>query len=208
MIGVCCDWSGFPAHAGMDPTDQFPGHQRLRLPRTRGDGPAPNTGWPSNACGFPAHAGMDPKQVLMIEADCGFPAHAGMDPMRSSRSDSGHRLPRTPPTTRLPRTRGDGPRMREITELARQASPHTRGWTPELQSRQLASPFTLKRPPSRRSARPGGRGRIRGLGRAGVVRDAVSITSRLHGSGTTFFRRSGNRPAKVTPGTEAAFQSR
>ena len=50
----------------------------------------------------------------------GFPAHAGMDPgSTSSRSLS----------TRLPRTRGDGPWLVQCVCSLRSASPHTRGWT-------------------------------------------------------------------------------
>ena len=51
----------------------------------------------------------------------GFPAHAGMDPSHS---------PRRRRTSRLPRTRGDGPGARTRLRLPVGASPHTRGWTP------------------------------------------------------------------------------
>ena len=111
---------GFPAHAGMDPADSMFGFRRLRLPRTRGDGPgfcrpaarakpaSPHTrGWTRRALGL--------RQRLE-----GFPAHAGMDPSSCCRGR--HRA-------RLPRTRGDGPRSSPRTRTAAPASPHTRGWT-------------------------------------------------------------------------------
>ena len=55
----------------------------------------------------------------------GFPAHAGMDRTRIGRH---HRR------RRLPRTRGDGPRMRLVIPASSAASPHTRGWTLHLAS--------------------------------------------------------------------------
>ena len=50
----------------------------------------------------------------------GFPAPAGMDP----RSRRGRRR-----TSRLPRTRGDGPGAPRVMDDDAQASPHPRGWT-------------------------------------------------------------------------------
>ena len=71
---------GFPAHAGMDPTDGHHHDDLSRFPRTRGDGPdttrsviryrsvSPHTrGWTRPAPGHHPHGR-------------GFPAHAGMDP--------------------------------------------------------------------------------------------------------------------------------
>ncbi len=111
---------GSPAHAGMDPCRLRRTSRRIRLPRTRGDGPLaavtasaaslapPHTrGWtrsrsrPTSSCsGSPAHAGMDPAAV----------GHAGRDPG-------------------LPRTRGDGPSSRPRPMQLPRAPPHTRGWT-------------------------------------------------------------------------------
>ena len=51
----------------------------------------------------------------------GFPAPAGMD--RTRRRWKGR-------TNRLPRTRGDGPRLRFPAAIDNVASPHPRGWTP------------------------------------------------------------------------------
>ena len=172
---------GFPAHAGMDPSESAAGGGSRRLPRTRGDGPRPRgqkpkpspasphtRGWtrvaaaePAGRLGFPAHAGMDPSlrrpmcaetglprtrgdgppgedyyldlipasphtrgwtRIVSPEPDhqTGFPAHAGMDPTSSSRATAG---------SRLPRTRGDGPRTAAGVSSSIGASPHTRGWT-------------------------------------------------------------------------------
>ena len=58
----------------------------------------------------------------------GFPAHAGMDPT--------HRT-RRPAIPRLPRTRGDGPLCRVRVQGAGVASPHTRGWTPDVAGYRL-----------------------------------------------------------------------
>ena len=137
---------GFPAHAGMDPE---PGRRRRAprwLPRTRGDGPVAGTrrtltrsasphtrGWTRSAApvrlirrGFPAHAGMDPGRrgggPLRILA-AGFPAHAGMDPRRTRTASS---------RPGLPRTRGDGPDGFRSPRPWPWASPHTRGWTPQV----------------------------------------------------------------------------
>ena len=57
----------------------------------------------------------------------GFPAHAGMDPRAWTRCAR---------SSRLPRTRGDGPVRLTGCPVRFQASPHTRGWT--LDARQHA----------------------------------------------------------------------
>ena len=113
---------GFPAHAGMDPTDIGMHVYSERLPRTRGDGPvckrcglqvgeaSPHTrGWTLSECRQPQEHG-------------GFPAHAGMDP---------HGPLRQRRIVRLPRTRGDGPGDAAGRADGVSASPHTRGWTRE-----------------------------------------------------------------------------
>ena len=113
--------SGFPARAGMDLFAPWANVRRMRIPRTRGDGPfgapvqrrlemdSPHArGWTRQypaparaAAGFPARAGMDPRSEGSAAASRGgFPARAGMDPrLRVARP-----IPR-----RIPRTRGDGP---------------------------------------------------------------------------------------------------
>ena len=62
-----------------------------------------------------------------MEAPPGFPAHAGMDPSRRLDGRS---------ASRLPRTRGDGPRGITLRRTPAMASPHTRGWT--VQDRRRA----------------------------------------------------------------------
>ena len=141
--------TGFPAHAGMDPPVGATSGCRRRLPRTRGDGP--------RRCGrgmdlvrraarrgvlrLPRTRGDGPEVELsasnLREASphtrgwtlvmcCapprarGFPAHAGMDRPRP---------PSPARSTRLPRTRGDGPKEKYSNRKAEWASPHTRGWT-------------------------------------------------------------------------------
>ena len=111
---------GFPAHAGMDPPTRTGWAGARRLPRTRGDGPAPSSAKRRGASASPHTRGWTPASAAPRRLRRGFPAHAGMDPTRC--------CPR-PSRRRLPRTRGDGPRFH--CELARlvEASPHTRGWT-------------------------------------------------------------------------------
>ena len=114
--------SGFPAHAGMDRDDGIVGLSVIGLPRTRGDGPA----HPRHRCpGFrasPHTRGWTPPGSPHQSDDHGFPAHAGMDP--------GGTRP-TPMIGRLPRTRGDGPLCDTDFLHMDEASPHTRGWTPD-----------------------------------------------------------------------------
>ena len=92
--------SGFPAHAGMDPSNTATRTPGPRLPRTRGDGPLRVEDTSTTRRGFPAHAGMDPRR------SCGPCSCRG-----------------------LPRTRGDGPFISLLNTDVDPASPHTRGWT-------------------------------------------------------------------------------
>ena len=111
---------GSPAHAGMDPTPPPPRAPPPGLPRTRGDGPggslqrAADLWAPPHTRGWTRGAGGTPAPLR------GSPAHAGMDPRR------GWPWAAAP---RLPRTRGDGPRVGRLTRRGRRAPPHTRGWT-------------------------------------------------------------------------------
>ena len=111
---------GFPADAGMDPINRLVGPVRQGLPRTRGDGPSwvadPQLGAPAS----PHTRGWTPVARVGAVQLVGFPAHAGMDRGRSSDAT---------PSSRLPRTRGDGPVITVRLDGHRQASPHTRGWT-------------------------------------------------------------------------------
>ncbi len=112
---------GSPAHAGMDPSAGSRPAPGARLPRTRGDGPYTVQGpvaadlAPPHTRGWTHHTGVHRC------GRSGSPAHAGMDPWRSS---SVRRF------TRLPRTRGDGPRALREARYHVKAPPHTRGWTP------------------------------------------------------------------------------
>ncbi len=112
---------GFPAHAGMDPGRSVTADPLRRLPRT-------TRGWTLSvrwrlgcSSGFPAHAGMDPDATgIQLTGATGFPAHAGMDLSPAAVEGA---------STRLPRTRGDGPTPIMGVGTAGGASPHTRGWT-------------------------------------------------------------------------------
>ena len=112
--------AGFPAHAGMDPGFRCCSKVSTGLPRTRGDGPrrlAP----PSRTTRASPHTrGWTQLVGLGADQPHGFPAHAGMDPRRASRQAS---------RPGLPRTRGDGPFLRDDQHVLDAASPHTRGWT-------------------------------------------------------------------------------
>ncbi len=111
---------GFPAHAGMDPPTRRRRFPRSRLPRTRGDGPAAARRRPRCPRASPHTRGWTVSTALGTVPRQGFPAHAGMDPPHAR-----------PPSnsSRLPRTRGDGPGTRTQWVLHVEASPHTRGWT-------------------------------------------------------------------------------
>ena len=112
---------GFPAHAGMDPCRPWPGSGRPRFPRTRGDGPARAVGSSTSRMVSPHTRGWTlPPFLIRVEPD-GFPAHAGMDPAAWARYR---------PSSRFPRTRGDGPCRVSSPALLSRVSPHTRGWTP------------------------------------------------------------------------------
>ena len=112
--------SGFPAHAGMDPTAAAGTRGGARLPRTRGDGPAAGTVAAEATSASPHTRGWTLRPVPAAARGGGFPAHAGMDPAACGRR---RRRPG------LPRTRGDGPTRTGAGTARTVASPHTRGWT-------------------------------------------------------------------------------
>ena len=120
-----CRSSGFPAHAGMDPLERGPQPWAQRLPRTRGDGPAPARERSSPSPASPHTRGWTRSSGRRGSRRSGFPAHAGMDPRRR---------PRPRRDTGLPRTRGDGPLGPRRRGDRGAASPHTRGWTPDRRS--------------------------------------------------------------------------
>jgi len=112
--------NGSPAHAGIDPRRRPSRYPRGRLPRTRGD--RPTCQWsrgisiraPPHTRGS-THPVSHPYLCLF-----GSPAHAGIDPPRPHQQ---------PPTLRLPRTRGDRPRLVSACRGLVMAPPHTRGST-------------------------------------------------------------------------------
>ena len=113
--------AGFPAHAGMDPAPCCGRGRRVRLPRTRGDGPVASRRLGGRSWASPHTRGWTLLSGAAAAGGDGFPAHAGMDLLR-------HRTAGM--TTGLPRTRGDGPDCGVIWGWVIEASPHTRGWTP------------------------------------------------------------------------------
>ena len=113
-------FTGFPAHAGMDPRQTSRPRPRARLPRTRGDGPEGAIRGPASHQASPHTRGWTQASKASTRSRSGFPAHAGMDP---SQLRPGHR------NHGLPRTRGDGPESTTRSACDSRASPHTRGWT-------------------------------------------------------------------------------
>ena len=102
----------------------------MRLPRTRGDGPASGGGFFGVPTASPHTRGWTRHTVSVADYQNGFPAHAGMDPFVAFRR-SGLRG--------LPRTRGDGPLYMRPAPATGRASPHTRGWTPASNPGSAAS---------------------------------------------------------------------
>ena len=113
-------WTGFPAHAGMDPDHGRRSDHRIRLPRTRGDGPGIRTARDCSNPASPHTRGWTPCARSQGRYRRGFPAHAGMDRPDGAGSSS---------CLWLPRTRGDGPAPSGSRIYGPRASPHTRGWT-------------------------------------------------------------------------------
>ena len=111
---------GFPAPAGMDRASRNGASGGRGIPRTRGDGPAPD--------GLLLRLRADsphPRGWTLFDAPdawyrAGFPAPAGMDPAI-------HAL--IARDLRIPRTRGDGPLLGVDLCRAVGDSPHPRGWT-------------------------------------------------------------------------------
>ena len=112
--------TGFPAHAGMDPSDVIRRCAHMRFPRPRGDGPGPRRGPIPIPRVSPPTRGWTLRRLDCGTPRTGFPAHAGMDRFADWRP--GRRL-------RFPRPRGDGPLPRIGTFLVFMVSPPTRGWT-------------------------------------------------------------------------------
>ena len=115
---------GFPAHAGMDPPRRSGTACCCGLPRTRGDGPSSGSPPRGRRSASPHTRGWTHGRHEPVDRGDGFPAHAGMDPKSRSRR---------PADARLPRTRGDGPASARRAARPARASPHTRGWTHQVQ---------------------------------------------------------------------------
>ena len=146
------DLSGFPAHAGMDPSSTCRTSTTTWLPRTRGDGPIKALAASAAIAASPHTRGWTLECLVMRQAGRGFPAHAGMDPSGS---------PRSAACCGLPRTRGDGPRWCRWALGIIRASPHTRGWTHALERRRPG----LAGFPAHAGMDPGSPARARAAGR-------------------------------------------
>ena len=136
---------GFPAHAGMDPMRKRTGSPRSWLPRARGDGPSYPVIRDCWGAASPRTRGWTRYRPHRGGAGAGFPAHAGMDPS-TPRPNSLR--------PRLPRARGDGPLYDWFTGWSVQASPRTRGWTPQKVSAEtyaLGFPAHAGMDPSRKT---------------------------------------------------------
>ena len=119
FIGVC----GSPAHAGMDLAVAVGGGGVNGLPRTRGDGPHASDLLTPIPWAPPHTRGWTRPRADRVPDGRGSPAHAGMDLRQADNERQ---------TSRLPRTRGDGPDGGLLMRCASPAPPHTRGWTPLL----------------------------------------------------------------------------
>ena len=112
------------------------------FPRTRGDGP-PQESTGTIVDGFPPHArGWTVRSVADAQIANVSPARAGMDPA--------HLTP-APFSGGFPRTRGDGPLVRDRARRELPFPPHARGWTPApkvVNPRHTVSPARAGMDPS------------------------------------------------------------
>ncbi len=123
------DFSGSPAHAGIDPAHGVAGGVVIRLPRSRGDRPATPTLPSPTQAAPPLTRGSTHSRLEHGRAFDGSPAHAGIDPAPGScRAGS----------ARLPRSRGDRPLTQGLPDWSKPAPPLTRGSTPLLLDGGLA----------------------------------------------------------------------
>ena len=116
---------GSPAPAGIDPTSGSRPVDRWRLPRTRGDRPSGQDVHLHVVQAPPHPRGSTSVDPARQDGRPGSPAPAGIDP----RVDRMGGYPR-----RLPRTRGDRPRMGWVASVTPEAPPHPRGSTPALRA--------------------------------------------------------------------------
>ena len=120
---------GCPARAGMDPTATATTAPVPRLPRTRGDGPKSHCTALIWARAAPHARGWTLNALTGSTTDYGCPARAGMDRHVRVRRDW---------DDGLPRTRGDGPYVKQAEGCTPWAAPHARGWTRRQDHRQRA----------------------------------------------------------------------
>ena len=119
-VRVLVGGDGFPAPAGMDPARRTSAPSRSGIPRTRGDGPIRAVMSDVLDKDSPHPRGWTCATLSAVASRDGFPAPAGMDRDRSrARARS----------SRIPRTRGDGPGRRLRSWWRPGDSPHPRGWT-------------------------------------------------------------------------------
>ena len=186
---------GFPAHAGMDPEEGDTQSDYPRLPRTRGDGPSTLVP-PGLLCTASPHTrGWTLHGLTGGRGRAGFPAHAGMDRVSTA---GGAARPR------LPRTRGDGPERVIGPRAADLASPHTRGWTPDVQVKDGlygGFPAHAGMDPMRTATAPGSRRlpRTRGDGPGRCGHGLVRPRASPHTRGWTWSMRSRTCPTAGFP---------
>ena len=111
---------GFPALAGMDPGGAVPNDAAAGIPRARGDGPSPSRTRRASSLDSPRSRGWTLKAGRYRFDPTGFPALAGMDPRGCAAERE---------EDRIPRARGDGPRLSAPLRPSREDSPRSRGWT-------------------------------------------------------------------------------
>ncbi len=111
---------GYPACAGIDPCCFRASRPPRRLPRMRGDRPTPHFQHTIVPVATPHARGSTWDICSMPSPWRGYPACAGIDRSRIRDSIS---------APRLPRMRGDRPRLAKEAEVAQRATPHARGST-------------------------------------------------------------------------------
>ena len=120
--GLGRSWGfGSPALAGMDLFIRSCSLRRIRLPRTRGDGPLRCPRIREVMWAPPHSRGWTRTTGGHLRPSPGSPALAGMDPGWRGTCSEG---------CGLPRTRGDGPHLALLEDGQARAPPHSRGWTP------------------------------------------------------------------------------
>ena len=119
-VGLIREHRGFPALAGMDPSCRAPHHRGGGIPRARGDGPRPRPVKKRRPKDSPRSRGWTRRRRRRAGRPRGFPALAGMDPVGDVSRDRWRRIPRA---------RGDGPRLMTLRHWCETDSPRSRGWT-------------------------------------------------------------------------------